>query len=102
MIRKTAQASLLALTAACAAVPPAEEEVPVHGETPGYRCDAARAQHLIGRPADSNLGFEAQRLTGAAAVRWLRPGDIVTMDFRSDRLNIELDERHRVKALRCG
>ena len=102
MIRKTAQAGLLALTAACTTAAPAEEEVPVHGETPGHRCDEAKARHLVGRPADSALAAEAQRLTGAAAVRWLRPGDIVTMEYRADRLNIELDERHRVKALRCG
>ena len=102
MIARAAQAGLLALTAACTTAVPPEEDVPVHGETPGYRCDAAKARHLVGRPADSAVGAEAQRLTGAAALRWIRPGDMVTMDYRADRLNIELDERHRVKALRCG
>jgi hypothetical protein len=102
MIAKAAQGAFLALTAACTTAAPAEEEVPVHGETPGYRCDAAKAQHLVGRPADNDLGFDAQRLTGAAVVRWMRPGDIVTMEYRADRLNIDLDERHRVRAIRCG
>ncbi len=103
MIAKVAQAALLALTAACTTAAPAEEDdVPVHGVTPGYRCEPGRAQHLVGRPADSALAAEAQRLTRAAVVRWLRPGDIVTMEFREDRLNIELDERQRVRAIRCG
>ena len=101
MIGRAAAAGLLLASGACATVPPAEEDVPVHGET-GYRCDAAKAQHLVGRPADAALGAEAQRLTGARAVRWIRPGDMVTMDYREDRLNIELDERHRVNRVRCG
>ena len=102
MIAKAAQTTFLALTAACTTAAPAEEEVPVHGETPGYRCDAGKGQHLVGRPANNELGFEAQRLTGAGTIRWIRPGDMVTMDYRTDRLNIELDERHRVRAIRCG
>jgi Peptidase inhibitor I78 family len=35
-------------------------------------------------------------------VRVIRPGQAVTMDFRGDRLNVEIDERNRVRALRCG
>ena len=105
MMRKTAAGGLLALSAACTTLPPAtaaeEEQVPVHGES-GYRCNERPAQHLVGRPASAELGAEAQRLTGARTVRWLRPGDIVTMEFREDRLNIDLDERRRVKAIRCG
>ena len=92
------------LTGACAAVPPPPEpnqEVPVHGET-GQVCDASKAAKLIGRQATAELGAEAIRLSGAGRMRWLRPGDMVTMDFREDRLNIELDPNNRVKAVRCG
>ena len=42
------------------------------------------------------------RLTGAGILRWMRPGDIVTMEFREDRLNLELDGNNRVTAIRCG
>ena len=101
MIARATAVGLLLASGACAAVPPAEEEVPVHGET-GYRCDDSKGQHLVGRPADAAVGAEAQRLTGARSIRWIRPGDMVTMDYREDRLNIELDERNRVKRLRCG
>jgi hypothetical protein len=75
------------------------EEVPVHG--PG-RCDAAGAKSLIGRAASAGLGAEALRLTGATALRWIAPGSAVTMDYREDRLNIELDGSNRVTAIRCG
>ncbi len=101
MIARAVIASLLMIEAACTTVPAEEEQVPVHGET-GRRCVEGRAQHLVGRPASSDLGREAQRLTGAGPLRWIRPGDVVTMDYREDRLNIELDERQRVKGLRCG
>jgi hypothetical protein len=92
------------MTMACAPVPPAEppeEQVPVYGDT-GYVCDAGRARSLIGREATSALGAEALRLTGSRTLRWLRPGDVVTMDYREDRLNIEIDASNRVRALRCG
>ena len=105
MMRKAGVTALLTLSTSCATLPPAaaadEEQVPVHGDT-GYRCNERPAQHLVGRPASAELGAEAQRLTGARTVRWLRPGDIVTMEFREDRLNIDLDERQRVRAIRCG
>jgi len=65
-------------------------------------CDAAPAQRLIGRAATAELGAEALRLTSARTIRWIRPGDMVTMDFRPDRLNIDLDGQGRVSGLRCG
>jgi hypothetical protein len=97
-------AAVAMMTMGCTPVPPAgpvEEEVPVHGST-GRRCEAARAQGLVGREATSELGAEAMRLTGAGMLRWLRPDYVVTMEYREDRLNIELDARNRVRALRCG
>jgi len=65
-------------------------------------CDAARAQSLVGRPASSAVAAEAQRLTGAGFVRWLQPGQIVTMEYRADRLNLVLDGQNRIEAIRCG
>ena len=94
------------ILAACATLPAAgegsgEENVPVQGES-GRICNAAPAKHLVGRPATAELGAEALRVTGSGNLRWIRPGDIVTMEFRADRLNIELDAQGRVTRLRCG
>lgn len=80
----------------------AAEEQPVPAQATGGTCNAAPAQGLIGRPSSPELGAEAQRLTGAARMRWTRPGQMVTMDYREDRLNIDLDEQGRVTGLRCG
>lgn len=68
----------------------------------GVRCNADRAQPLLGRKATPGLVERAKQRSGAHAVRVIRPGDAVTMDFRSDRLNVELDDAGKVTAIRCG
>lgn len=101
---KALLAGLLSMTAACAPVPPAapgEDPVPVHGGT-GRQCDAAAAQALVGREATGELGAEALRLSGAGPLRWIPPNSAVTMDYRPDRLNIELDAANMVMRIRCG
>ena len=65
-------------------------------------CDASRLGDLTGRPASQQLGAEAVRRSGARALRWIRPGDAVTMDYRPDRLNIEIGSDGRIKQIRCG
>ena len=87
------------MTMACAAVPPGEEpprEVGVGA------CTTEGLQDLAGQPATSALGVEAMRRSGARALRWIRPGDAVTMDYREDRLNVRLDAENRVEAFNCG
>ena len=88
------------MTMACAAVPPDGE--PGENGSSSYRCDAGGLEDLVGRPATADLGGEALRRSGARTLRWIRPGDAVTMDFRDDRLNIHLDAQHRVERLACG
>ena len=95
-------AAALFVLSACTAAQADEEPVPVHGGTPGYTCAAAKVQTLVGQAGTAELGARALSLSGARTIRWVRPGDMVTMDFRADRLNIELDERSRVKTLSCG
>ena len=92
-------AALLFLSG-CTAVSADEPPVPAQGS--GGTCNAAPAQGLIGRESSPELGAEAQRLTGAARMRWIRPGQMVTMDYRAARLNIDLDALGRITGLRCG
>jgi hypothetical protein len=88
--------------AGCATVPAAEaEDVPAQGsKTP--LCDSTKARGLIGRTVDAAVRSEARRLTGAAAVRVIGPGDMVTMEYREDRLNIDVDSRNKAVGFRCG
>jgi uncharacterized protein involved in type VI secretion and phage assembly len=92
----------LLMTGACTTPADIEPPVPEHGSTPGHRCDDSKAQALVGRTGTQELGGQALSLTGAGRLRWIRPGDAVTMDYRTDRLNIHLDARGRVERLSCG
>ena len=93
-------AALLPLTLACTAVP-AEEEPEAVGAS-GDRCDSNSLGDLVGRAPTRELGAEALRRSGARALRWIRPGDAVTMDYREDRLNIHLNAQNRVARFACG
>jgi len=81
--------------AGCATAPPAPA-------SPAGQCHADGLGNLVGRPADAALGAEAMRLSGAARLRWIRPGDMVTMDYSAQRLNVHLDARGRVERFACG
>lgn len=100
MIGRALAGGLMVMTMGCTAVPPSDEgEPPVRG---GGSCNAGRVQDLVGRQATSELGTLARDRSGARQLRWLRPGDVVTMEFREDRLNVHLDGRGRVTRLVCG
>ena len=65
-------------------------------------CNADPAQRLIGRQIGDEVDAEALRLTGGRVVRRIAPGQSVTMDYRTDRVNIEHDANGRITAIRCG
>lgn len=83
----------LAAGAACATVP---------AESGSGACDADVLGDLVGREPSQSLGEEALRRSGARTLRWIRPGDAVTMDYSPSRLNIRLDARHRIEGFSCG
>ncbi len=64
-------------------------------------CNAQAAQKLVGKKKPSDA--RAKRLTGAVSVRQIGPGDMVTMDFREDRITIETDPASgKVVRAKCG
>ncbi|HEX9948491.1 MAG TPA: I78 family peptidase inhibitor [Allosphingosinicella sp.] len=83
------------VAAGCAGAPPAEA-------VGAGKCDAAKAQKLIGRTRSAAVGAEALRLSGAKSLRWIAPGTMVTMDYREDRLNLRLDPKNKVVKVDCG
>jgi Peptidase inhibitor I78 family len=84
----------LLLAAACAPTSPPGDGM--------ADCSAIGAQALVGRQGDDALGKDGLRRTGARTIRWIRPGQAVTMDYRTDRLNIEVDESEKVIRITCG
>lgn len=94
--------TLAACSAPVAEAPQGLDAYPEHGATAGKTCRAPDPARFVGKVATSALGTEARDAAGAAVVRWIPPGAVVTMDYRTDRLNITLDARNRVVSLRCG
>lgn len=75
------------------------EETPVTPPPmpPENACGAADLQTLVGQPASV---LETMRFS--QPMRVIRPGMAVTMDYRADRLNIELDAAERIIRVTCG
>jgi hypothetical protein len=88
-----------ALGAGCTTVAAQE---PVHGETFGYECRSEGLNAFVGQTATVEVGSEILAKSGAKVLRWLRPGQIVTMEFRSDRVNVKLDFQNKIEAVTCG
>ncbi len=88
-----------ALLAACSTAPAA---TPVHGVTPGHKCDAAGTARFIGQPGTGATGAAIKRATKAAVLRWAPPGVMLTMDFREDRVTVYLGPDKRVTKINCG
>ena len=86
-----------ALLAACATTQP-----PVHGETPGRECQSAGLERFAGQPATSETGAEILRVSRAATIRWVQPGQMVTMEFRADRVTVHLAAGNRIERVSCG
>jgi len=92
--------ALLALVAvsACASPP---ETTPPAAEEPAMTCQADKGQWAIGQIADEALVARVKADTTSGRVRVIRPGMAVTMDYREDRVNLDVDADNRVTAVRC-
>ena len=59
-------------------------------------CGAVELQEAVGRNISEIDATTRER------ARIIRPGQVVTMDFNTARLNIELDGEDRIKRIWCG
>ncbi|MBR0551609.1 I78 family peptidase inhibitor [Stakelama marina] len=87
------------LVTACAQTAPPEAQPPRVG---AGSCDASGLDDLVGQTGTSDLAADAMERSGATRMRWIQPGMAVTMDYRTDRLNINLDDRNVVTGFKCG
>ena len=71
-------------------------------QEPAGVCAARPAEVLVGERYRRGVPSRARKLSGARTVRVIYPGQAVTMDFREDRLNLRVDYRRRITAVRCG
>lgn len=65
-------------------------------------CDAKNTTWAIGQPADQATVDRIRVETHSKGVRVIKPGMAVTMDYREDRVNIDVDAENRIVKVRCG
>lgn len=66
------------------------------------RCNADGARYTIGQQASADLLEQARTKASAQVARVLRPHDMVTLEYRSDRLNLNADDSGRITRVNCG
>ncbi|CAG8863084.1 hypothetical protein PS627_00019 [Pseudomonas fluorescens] len=66
------------------------------------RCEASGADFSIGKQGSAELLEQARASSGAQTARILKPHDVVTLEYRSDRLNLNVDDKGVVNRVNCG
>ena len=75
---------------------------PVVTDTGHSRCDSKAAEFTIGKKASPELLEQARTRAGAQNARILKPSDMVTLEYRSDRLNLNTDDNLVITRINCG
>ncbi|MCZ8218735.1 MAG: I78 family peptidase inhibitor [Acidovorax sp.] len=103
-----ASLGMAALMAGCASHGPAPAAAPspiqsqAQAPAPDMLCNAQPAQAAVGQSSTASVVESARARSGARMVRILRPGQMVTKEFDTQRLNLEVDANGRILAVRCG
>ncbi|MFJ4153422.1 I78 family peptidase inhibitor [Pseudomonas sp. NPDC089752] len=66
------------------------------------RCEASGANFAIGKQGSAELLEQARKASGSQMARILKPRDMVTLEYRSERLNLNVDEQGVVTRVNCG
>ncbi|NBA95561.1 I78 family peptidase inhibitor [Pseudomonas sp. R5(2019)] len=66
------------------------------------RCQASGADFAVGKQASADLLEQARKRTGSQTARILKPRDMVTLEYRSDRLNLNADDKGVITRVNCG
>jgi hypothetical protein len=96
MIRIALPLVALALSACDPAVPP---QTP---PGPPTACSSEKVADLIGKRRNYELETQVKARTGAERIRWIKPGDAVTMDFSETRLNLHTNRSGKLIRATCG
>jgi len=83
------------------------ENAPPHPATyaapePAATCNADAAHDAVGKQATDEVVEKARVAAGAATTRVIHPNQPVTMDYRGDRLNVQVDAKDKIVGTSCG
>lgn len=81
---------------------PIKSDAPAAPVQEASMCDATKAQFAVGQAYSDALAEQARTAAGAKIVRRLVPGQIITMEFSGERLNLDTDSAGKVIDVRCG
>ena len=108
-------AALAALLSACGAgthpgasnpliLPPAygTPSAPVQAAAGTGECSNQGLDRFKGQVGTSASGSEMLRVSGAKTLRWVQPGQAVTMDFSPQRLTVHLGPGFVIQRAVCG
>ena len=79
--------------------PPSSSVSPPVG---AMQCDAGKGQTAVGQTATQPVVDKVIADTGSRTARVVRPGQAVTMDYREDRVNINVDAKNVIVSVACG
>lgn len=65
-------------------------------------CTSTAASFAVGQKASPQLLEQARIRSGAWSARLLKPDSVVTLEYRSDRLNLNTDDNLTVTRVNCG
>jgi predicted small lipoprotein YifL len=82
------------------ATPIARTTSPTPGEPDD--CGASKLTSFVGQQSDAATKAKIATASGAGTIRYIGPGDAVTMDYSPARLNVETDANGRITRVRCG
>ena len=85
--------------AACAPMPPR-----TGGPLPpaSFQCVAEPAAWAIGQAATAEAVERIRVDTHSRTARVLRPGQVVTMEYSAERVNVNVNERDAIIGITCG
>ena len=83
---------------------PADEATPAMNadEPDAAACGADKLARWLNVLPTETVKAEIREAVGHDRIRYIAPGDAVTMDLRPDRLNVETGVDGRIKLFRCG
>ena len=87
------------LLAACSTAP---ADPPIHGVTPGHKCQTEGTDQFIGKSESNSTGEAIKHVSHAAVLRWAPPGVMLTMDYREDRVTVHLGPDKKITEIKCG
>lgn len=92
------------LLAGCSTAPKPDDapRPPDVKPVPEDACGAQAVGSLVGETLTDDLRAHIADRSRAADIRLVEPGQAYTMDYRSERLNIKVDDQRKITELACG